>query len=60
MTIVIEGIVECIMRVFEKPAFAAHDQLSTVVPDTRPSFTGRRTEGLTGAKGGFVKLPIVF
>ena len=38
------------MRVFEMPAFAAYDQLSTEVPDTRPSFTWRRTEGLTGAK----------
>ena len=45
---------EWIMRVFEMAAFAAHDQLSTVVPDTRPSFTWRRTEGLTGAKGGFI------
>ena len=42
------------MRVFEMPAFAAYDQLSTEVPDTRPSFTWRRTEGLTGAKGGFI------
>ena len=51
--------IEWIMRVFEMPAFAAHDQLSTM-PDTRPSFTWRRTEGLTGAKGSFIKLPIVF
>ena len=36
---------------FFMAAFAAYDQLSTEVPDTRPSFTWRRTEGLTGAKG---------
>ena len=39
------------MRVFEMPAFAAYDQVSTEVPDTRPSFTWRGTEGLTRAKG---------